>query len=106
MTTNDIMQDIIQGDLQTLWNILSKDKHQTPQLTQAYNKVKNGIKLNYHIEWNLRELHNVRARAQEIELNGTIYNIEDWWDEEKAREDIARQALEEHYGNNDVYEGR
>lgn len=104
--TNEIQQSIIEGGLQTLWNILSKDKHLTPQLRTAYEKVKWGTQLRYHIEWNLRKLYNERARAQEIELNGTIYPIEAWWDEEKTREDIARQALEEHYMDNNVYEGR
>lgn len=108
MTTDDtIIQEIIQGDLQTLYNLLEAIKEDTPELQEAYRKAKHGITIRYHIMHNLKKNYLDRSRSNEIQLGDTLYPLEAWWDEEENRRAIMRKALLEHYTEDEKpYEGR
>lgn len=102
-----VLQEIITGDLQVLYNLLEKDKDETPELAATYKKVKYGIKIKYHIQHLLQKNYTDRSRSNEIQLGTTIYPLEAWWDEEEARRSTARKALYDHYNQEQKpYEGR
>lgn len=106
MTDDTIIQEIIRADLQTLYNLLEPIKEETDELKYAYIKFKHGIKIHYHISWNLKGLTETRERQNTILLKGKVYNLEEWWDEEENRRSIARKALMEYYTDNKPYEVR
>jgi len=105
-TKDTIIAEIIEADLQTLFNLIEPLKEETNELEDAYKAFKYGIKIKYHIEWNLREIHETRERQGTVILRGQTYDIEEWWDEEEARRSICRKALLEHYQDDQPYEAR
>lgn len=89
-----ILQEIIQGDLQILYNLLETVSEEIPQ---AYKDVKYGIKIKYHIQNNLQKIVEIRERQKIAILDGKIYPLEEWWEEEEERRKTARKALLEYY---------
>lgn len=106
MSNDTILAEIVNADLQTLFNLMEAVKEENKELEEAYDKLKYGINIPYHIEWNLREIHETRERQGTVILKGKIYDIEEWWDEEEERRTIARRALMNYYNNNSPYEAR
>ena len=96
-TKEQIISEIIEGDLQVLYNLLETVKNDSEELKKAYKKVKEGIGIKYHIEWNLKGYHEIRERQGIVILNSQQYELEEWWDEEENRRSIAREALLEYY---------
>lgn len=108
MTTSKdtILGEVIEGDLQTLFNLLESVSDDSRELKEVYQKFKYGINIIYHIEWNLKGLHEIRERQGTVLLKGKTYPIEEWWDEEEARRKIARKTLMEYYEDDSPYEAR
>lgn len=107
MDNENIIQIIVTADLQTLFNLIEPIKDETEELQEAYKTIKNGKRIKYHIEWNLKGYHETRDRQQLVILKGNTYPIEEWWNEEEERRSTARKALLEYYGEEDrPYERR
>lgn len=107
MNNQEILLKIIEGDLQTLYNLIEPIKEDTKELTEAYKKMKYGITIKYHIEYNLRGHAKTYEKTQEVILNNKTYHLEDWWNEEEERRAITRKALMNYYGEEDsMFEGR
>ena len=95
--TETIIQEIIEADLQRLFNIMEPVKEDTDELHEAYLTMKYGKKIKYHIEWGLKELIEIRERQGTVIIQRKEYPIEEYWDEEEERRTAARKALLEYY---------
>ena len=107
MAEDQMITEIVEADLQKLYNLLEPIKDETTKLANAYKKLKYGIKIKYHIEWNLKGYAEIRERQKTVILSGQIIPIEDWWDGEEERRTEARKALLDYYGEDESpYRGR
>lgn len=93
---DELIQQVITGNMEVLWNLLGIYKEHDGNIKEAYERFKNGLKIKYHINYNLKKKYNERPRSQEVELNGNVYSDIDWWEEEDARKELARNALMEY----------
>lgn len=98
---DEILAQIVEGDLQTLWNLLCVYKDEARVLNDCYLKVKNGIHIDFHINHLLQKNQTERVRSGEVWLLGNSYAIEEFWEEEEARATAARKALLEHFDTDD-----
>lgn len=107
MPEDQMITEVVSADLQKLYNLLEPVKDETPELHTAYTKLKYGITIKYHIEWNLKGYVDIRDRQGIVILQGNTYDIETWWDEEEERRTIARTALLDYYSEEETpYKGR
>lgn len=101
-----IISQIVAGDINVLYNLLQTEKDNSKELHKAYNLLKYGKTIKYHIKWFIEGLFEIRDRTGEVLFQNTIYKLEDWWDEEEERAAYARKVLLEYYDNDTPYEGR
>lgn len=94
-----ILAQILEADLQILFNILEPLSEEMPEV---YKAVKYGIKIKYHIEYNLKNIAEIRERQQTVLLQGKTIPLEEWWNEEEERRKTARQALIEYYSKEET----
>lgn len=106
MSDEAIIKEILEGDLQTLYNMIEMIKDENQELQETYEKAKHGIRIKYNINYNLKGLAQIRDREKRVIVDGKTYPLEEWWDEEENRKSLLRNTLYEYHTDTKPYRGR
>lgn len=92
----DVIELFMSADFDTLFNNFRLIKDENKLFREFYKKVKFGVILKFNINYYLKDLYNFKEKIGLIYINGSEFDIEDFWDEIELREDYMRRALYEY----------